>query len=247
MRERAPFAILFVLIAFVLGVISIFLPKGSTGDGSGAIASSIESPIVQVTEAATPRSTLLVIGVDDLGKESPELRALWMVSFRPPERDVLLLGVPIDQTSEDGDSKLQETFGLTAEKQASEAFLRTMLDILPVQPNVVIVMDEVFFGALVDYLGGAFVYEGHLDGTSVIALQNVLAEDAEALLVMQAKVLKALAFNISLLESTPDIEPLLALIPTHCKPSVDPAQLVLLISPLLPLQPETIRVETLSS
>lgn len=248
MRLRSPSAILILcfIVFLSVGILTALLPScsaesgeantqpehtfGNQGEGQPSLSSSL--------------TTILVIGVDELSKENAELTAIWFAHFRPINRAILLQGVPLDMESGgENPSKLSELFYWSPQSGVSADFLNELYKNVPVQPDIVVVMDKTFFSSGVDYLGGVFIGDQRLDGNQVVSFLDLLKQDSLAQVTAQQRVLEALRVNLSIFNNIPDITPLLNLIPEHAYVSVPAAQLVVLVSPLLPLNPESVRVE----
>jgi hypothetical protein len=182
--------------------------------------------------------------MDSLQAPDPELRAIWIATFRPPGRDVFLLGVPVD-FGISGGTTLAGLFRWTPSAGVDATFLAGLRQASPVVPDVILAADQTGFAALVDYMGGVVIDDAALNGSQVVGVLAMLADDPQTSLVAQGQILRALAWQVPNLGPTPDLTPLLALVPEHGYLSVPLSQLVGLISPVLPLQPTSIHVDLL--
>jgi hypothetical protein len=248
MRLRSPAALLILcfIVFLSVGVLTALLPSCSAEEGQansqgGSTFSNQDENQPSVGSALT---TVLVIGVDELSREGAALNAIWFAHFRPINRAILLQGVPLDMdiTGEDP-NVLSDLFYWSPQNGVSAEFLNELYKNVPVRPDILVVMDDTFFSSGIDYLGGVFVGDQQLDGDQVLSIMGLLKQDPQAQVVAQQRILEALRFNLSIFNNIPDITPMLNMIPDHAYVSVPAAQLVVLVSPLLPLNPESVRVE----
>lgn len=231
--------LLLLAVCFTLGLVSALLGRSPAPE---------RAPTPTATGYESPQTTVLIIGVDDLQSDVPVLVALWVATYRLPATDVFLLGVPVDFPAASANpSSLSSLFRFSQQEGVSAEFLQAMADIVPVNPDLVIVLDRHAFAALIDYLGGLELNGAHLDGLEVAAALDILAGDPHALLTAQTRVLLAMTPRASLLGASPDITPLLALIPSHIYLSDSVALAIGLASPLLPIDPSRVHFDQLQS
>ena len=121
--------------------------------------------------------------------------------------------------------------------------MQALYDEVPLSIDVILVIDEFAFAALIDYMGGVSLESGTLDGNQVIGILELVEDQPTAALEVQERVVQALSEKAPNLGSTPDLTPLLALIPGNAFSSIPSLNLVALINPLLPLQPDSIHIQ----
>jgi hypothetical protein len=110
-----------------------------------------------------------------------------------------------------------------------------MDEIAPGEPLAYVIMDEIAFAELIDYLGGTRLNNDIMDGKSATAVLEMLVDQPEAALTMQQIMLTSLADQASKLSSTPELTPLMEQIPAHAYTSLPPAELATIAIPLLPI------------
>lgn len=241
MRSNLSAAAILLLLAvcFTLGLVSALLGRSSQPQ---------TPPTATATVDGVPQASILVLGVDDLQSPNPTLVALWVVTYHLPATDVSLLGVPLDfPAGSPGHASLATRFAFSQPEGVSPEFLEAVSEVLPLTPDLVVVLDRQAFAALVDYLGGLEVNGAHLDGLEVTAALDLLAADPDALLAAQTNLLLALTPRASVLGASPDITPLLALIPDHVHLSHSVPFALGLVTPILPIDPARVHFDRLHS
>jgi hypothetical protein len=93
-------------------------------------------------------------------------------------------------------------------------------------------------------VGGITINGEPLDGRTVIGVLDMLYDQPEASLTMQAQVIGAILVSASDLGSTPELTPLITLIPEHASISQPAPELASLAIPFLPISLEAFEVET---
>jgi hypothetical protein len=252
MRLRSPAAILVLcfIVFLSVGVLTALLPSCSSegGEANSQQENTFSNQGESQPSIGSALTTVLVIGVDQLSRENAELDAIWFAHFRPINRAILLQGVPLDmEIAGEGSSTLSDLFYWSPENGVSAEFLNELYKTVPVRPDILVVMDETFFSSGIDYLGGVFIGDQQLDGVQVLSFMDLLKQDPAAQVIAQKRVLEALRVNLSIFNNIPDITPMLNMIPDHAYVSVPAAQLVVLVSPLLPLNPDSVRVEIIEA
>jgi len=246
MRRRAYIAFLIIiLICFGIGIFSTLL---SSNNGPPSISLDTPTP----TEVPSNR-TLLILGVDQFDNSNPTLYAIWFVIHRIPEEEVVLFGIPLNyEVNGSGTDTLRSIFSWSMEEGVEGVSTRFMNELQTAVPHVnldmVVIMDEIFFSALVDYMGGIPAGDIILPGLEAIAAQRLMTNQPDALLEFQANMLEALRFLLptkdpSMSSSDNGLGPLFDMIPEHCIVPVDPGQLVLQAPRFLFNHPEAIRIE----
>jgi len=246
MPRRPNLLLLFALaiICFALGLLSsrlrgpLSLPGSKTAP---SIAPTEPAPVL--ASAPADQRIILVVGINSL-EEPSQLRCVWYVTYRTPGRNLFLLGLPVDLVPDQNSAKdLRTMFEWSAERGLGAPFLAGLRQVIPFDTDAVILLDDDGFASLVDYVGGLELNGTRLEGPDVKALQTLLAADPEASLSTQAEILKALAARASIIGNTPDLTPLIALLPKHAWVSRTVSELVALAAPLLPLDPNLIHID----
>jgi len=243
---RRPSLALLIIIAgafFLIGLYTAFLqaPQSSTAQTT----SPPEDPTGgSATTNPEVEQTALIVGVDDLTAPDPQLRSLWFVSFRPTAPDLFLLGIPLDAPVE-GDPPLPISahFSLNEQRELSQAFIDALYRTAPLDYQTTLLLDEQGFAGLVDFLGGLPINEAVFSGHEVLGIISLTDGDPAANLALQQRLLAAMAERASQLGEAPEVTSLVELMPTHFRPSVTLNELVGLIAPLMPFQPETTHIE----
>ena len=225
-----------ILLCFGLGILSTLVAQD-------------DDPTPTPTNVSQPneeeRWTFLIIGVDRFDKPDPMLMAIWLAIHRIPEEEVVLLGIPLDYEVVGGEkTALRDIFSLSDRGEVTKRFMDEIESVLPHgKPDAMAIMDEIFFAELVDYVGGVPSGEDIISGQEAVAAQRLLSGEPSALQLMQKRMLEILRFKLPLLDLSTPITSLTDLIPEHCVVTIEPAQLIYMASPLMPIKPETIRIE----
>ncbi|MFP3855415.1 MAG: hypothetical protein ACLFWD_14095 [Anaerolineales bacterium] len=241
---RRPSLALLIIVAgafFLIGLYTAFL--------QGNPAEPNPSRPTQPRTAATiaPKQTertLLVVGVDDLSRPDPELRAIWLLSFRPPSKDLFLLGIPLDLTIPgDPPAPIQEHFSFNQGQGPSETFLEALYRGVPLEANATITLDEAGFAQAIDYLGGVRINDATFSGQEVLGILSMTEGDASASLSLQRRLLNAMSQRAAEVGASPEITPLIELIPDHLHLSTSVNDMVAMMAPALPIQAATTHIE----
>ena len=254
MKSRPAILILLVSLCFCLGVGTVLL--GERGNADFPIPDLFpEGGIAEWFKADSgDQTTVLLLGIDRFDRPDPALRAIWLLAYAPPDPTVRLSGVPANLDLVPGANvALESFFGWTQDGVVAAPFLEAFERALRINVDVVVVMDEYAFGALVDYLGGlpleaemGLPFEGDvLTGPQVLALHNVFEADPESLVGLQASILEGLVPQAARLGPNPDLGPVLALAPDHAQVSINPTQFAVLLSHLLPIEQEAVTIQTI--
>jgi hypothetical protein len=241
-------ALIFLLfLCFGFGLLSVVLQDGGGRPSASPTALGAPSPhAAPTTEPAAPGTAILILGVDDLGKESPRLLAVWLAAHDVAQDQVLLYGIPISAAAPGSEDRpLAALFGWSRNQGLAPEFERSLAGLVPLPYQATVVMDEAAFATAVDVLGGADLGGTRLQGEQVLAFLRLLQTKPEALLAAQAELLLALRPGLQDLGPTPDISQLEALHPEHVHLSLDKQQLAALVAPMLPFEAASIRVGTL--
>jgi anionic cell wall polymer biosynthesis LytR-Cps2A-Psr (LCP) family protein len=153
---------------FVLGLATTILRPRTPSER--AVPTSTRRPRSTEPVQRTPRVTILILGVDSLEADEPELLAVWLASFRPAGKELFLFGFPTNHELPDG-TPLQDAFAAGGDPLES----LNSLTVLPV--DAAIVLDSEGFAELIDFLGGVPTGETNVDGEaalSVLALPRTI-------------------------------------------------------------------------
>ncbi len=164
---------------FALGLASVILRPSSPAVSPVATSAEPSPP------PNAPQSTVLLLGVDDLASEPPQLRAVWLAAHRPPGEAVYLFGLPIDAATPDG-VLLKDAFSWDPDAGPTSEFLSAVATLSPVPLDVVVVLDETAFASLIDFLGGVELEGGKVGGREVLGVMGLLTGDAAASLEASA-------------------------------------------------------------
>lgn len=221
----------------MLGLFSVWL-KSSDIFNQTAPVESISS---------SKQTTLLILGVDDLNVNKPQLMAVWYAAFQLPDKDIFLLGLPITDSTGISDTSLRSLFSWNPISGISPEFEQSLQTRTSLNPDIIIVLDNAAFSTAVDYLGGIQFNGGKLDGSQLITMFNFLENEPAALLSTQQRVLIALAQQAENVGVTPDLTPLTSLIPDHAYISTDLSVLLTRTIPLLPISADSVFIDTLQA
>ena len=258
MKSRSAIILILVSLCFCIGLGTVLLGEQTTASPISSIIRFFPegslSPLLNPERSL--KTTVLILGIDRFDRPDPELRAIWLLTVQPPEKNVILAGVPTNLDLVEGANvTLESFFAWTPDEVVAPPFLEAIERALRVEVDIVVVMDEYAFTSVVDYLGG-LPLEGdlglplddhHLTGQQVLALHTVFASDPDSLVSLQANIIQGLIPQVQKLGANPDLDLLLALLPDHANVSIHEAQLAVLLSHLLPLDPELIEIQVILS
>jgi hypothetical protein len=244
---RRPSLALLIIVSgafFLLGLYSVFVQGGPTPSASSTSGTPSIPGTASPTHGPADQTTILILGVDSLKKNDPTLKAVWYLTYQPPATDVFLLGVPFDLpvTGSPGTS-LQQAFGYSGSDGVSFDFLQGLRASIPLQFGSVVVMDDVGFSAAVDFVGGLKVDQTTFTGEDVLGILSLTADNSKDSLNTQKRVLEGLGSQASKLGQSPDLTPLVDLIPEHIYLSSPLGDLVSQVAPILPVTPEKTHIE----
>lgn len=227
-QQRRPFVVVIVLALFFLaGLVTVLLGSGPAPDGA-------------ITPASNQGETVLILGVDNLSAPQPRLVAVWMATYSPENRDLILLGQPIDRLiCNSPPANLQQLFGWDPGSGLSLAFLAAFK---PSPPDAYVIADETAFATLIDELQGLELDGARLEGDQVVAVLRTLYDKPAGLLSTQEQFLIALSRRAVQTSSQVDLTKLTNLIPGHAYTSVPPQDLLTLYLRLQPLGSSSILV-----
>lgn len=234
--RRTSFRTVLIAVAcgfFLLGLASTIL-KPTASDPAAPRSTPALDTASSTPFAANPQRTVLILGVDSLLGESPELLAVWLASFRPPGREVFLLGLPVDRPVGDG-STLREAFAWSG--APDPAFLDSLSEVTPLPIDIVAALDSQGFSALIDFLGGVPTEGNTVDGAAALSVLTLLRDDPTASLQAQLRLLQALVLQVGGIQPGSDLQPLAALVPDHAYLSLPVSEAIALVAPALPFDP----------
>jgi hypothetical protein len=243
-RSLARVLLPIIVIFFVLGFLSVLVQEPPPQPDT----SSISTPLVVDPERQVPSlepegTILLVLGVDSFESSDPHLLAIWWVQFSSIDRQVALLGLPTDASLDNPEtSSANEDFNFDPANGPSTEFLIGLSEISSQVPDIILVMDEHAFANLIDFMGGAWLEGSNYDGWSIISALQFVQDDPDMALALQASLLVSLSFQIEQLGNSPEITPLMDLVPSHAYISIPPTTLVNLVIPLLPINADNVQI-----
>ncbi|OGO17659.1 MAG: hypothetical protein A2Z14_10130 [Chloroflexi bacterium RBG_16_48_8] len=238
MTRRPPIAVilLVIVICFALGLLNVLLREPE-------VPSSFPTSLPPSPSETAPSSinSILIIGVDDLTRNAPLLRAIWIASNRPTENIIYLHGIPMNTVIPgEQDATLSDVFEWTYQTGISEEFIDHLYEIIPLHPTLTILLDDIAFAKTIDYLGGAEIRGRTLDGESVLTFLSLSWDQPEILIQNQADIIRSIIPKALGLPETPELTELFALIPDHASLSMEISQAVGLILPLRETPSESI-------
>jgi hypothetical protein len=202
------------------------------------------SPIVEspnIDESSANLLSVLIVGVDELTRQDPTLRAVWVMLYDATRERLYLHGIPIDiNTIEGGVITLEDSFRWSLREGLDPDFMDALHQILPLSPDLIVVNDETAFASAVNYLGGVEIEGAELDGESVLAFLSLSWEKPGVLLSNQALLLEALVPRALTSAPSPELTELIELIPEHVYLSLDVTDAVSLLTPLREISPDNI-------
>lgn len=241
---RRPSLALLIIVAgafFLIGLYTAFLQGTPTESGVPTRAPTTPDP---TSPPARAEETILFLGVDELQTSEPTLVAIWFLSFRPPAKDLFLLGIPADLVaSGDPPEALHDSFAFDPQAGPAAGFLDALYRTVPLDVTAIVVLDEVAFATAVDYVGGVTINEATFTGQEVLGILSLSSDSPAGTLTLQKRILGSLAAQAPALGTSPEITELVDLTPEHMYTSKSLNELVGLIAPLLPIQPATTHIE----
>jgi hypothetical protein len=238
MTKRPPFVviILVIIICFVLGILNVFI-----ADPEETVSISDTPFPTQIEATDLPIQSILIIGVDDLRNIKPKLRAIWVAAYRSSDKIIYLHGLSLDTPILSNEaSDLQSNFTYSAQTGPGDQFIKSVHEILPLDPTLTIVLDDIAFAAIVDYLGGIAVQENALNGESVLTFLSLYWDQPKLLLENQATIVRAMIPKALELPESPELTDLFNLVPTHAFLSMDISTTVAKIFPLRDTNPDSV-------
>lgn len=230
MTKKPPLAIIIIVIVlcFALGVLNVFLTKSD-----GPAASATPMPTDPPVETETALRSVLLLGVNRLDIDHPVLRSIWFALFQPGGDTVYLHGIALNASAPDLDpGALHEIFTWDRETGTNETFRRMLFRVLPLTPDLTIVLDDHAFSNAIDYLGGIEFQGTRMDGEGILSIASQSTEEYDLLLGIQSEIIKAMIPEALKLAPSPELTELLNLVPEHADLSLDVNDALALITPL---------------
>jgi hypothetical protein len=238
MSKRPPLAIILIVIivCFALGLLNVLLKEPA--DQPPATTSL--SPTSQTNDTPSINS-ILIVGVDDLQSGDPQLRAIWIAAYRSSEEAIYLHAVPIDAIIPgEKELRLNSTFTWSRQGGLEKNFSEDLYKVIPLSPNLTVVMDDFAFEKIIDYLGGVEINGKTINGQNALAFLSIFWEQPEALLEHQASMLRSLYPKALDLPESPELTELMALNPEHVDLSMEISEAVALLLPLRNTHPDAV-------
>ena len=224
------------IFCFVVGALTVLINLSNSNDTE-------KQGTPTVTGTNSSQKNALIVGVDRLDQPEPQLLSVWLAKFQFPSKEVLLLGFPTNYQASTSSIPISNLFGWTPDSNVNASFIDAIQKAAGVEVDVVLVLDEVGFATLIDYLEGITLTGNFMDGPTVISALRVFYEDPLISLEAQGKVLRALANRVESLGEAPNLTPLFNLIPEHAYTSESPSVIAVSFGLLLPLQSDAIHVQ----
>lgn len=246
MARRPSLALLIVVTGafFLLGLYSVFLQGGQTTQDPTRSANATNVSQGTTVPAESAQTTILILGVDSLQASDPTLKAVWYLTYQLPVTDVFLLGVPTNlQLQPDPSRQLDEAFTWSPDAGVDPSFLVDLKATVPLSFDTWVVIDDTGFASAVDFVGGLKVNGTTFSGQDVLGILSLASSDAKTGLATQKRVLEGLSAQAETVGASPDLTPLVELVPEHIYLTSPLGQFVALISPVLPIKPETTHIE----
>ena len=237
MTKRPPLAVilLVIVICFALGLLNVLLREPEE-------PSSLPTPFLpspSITDS--PIKNILIVGLDDLAKAEPKLRAIWIATYRTSENIIYLHGIPVNAAVPgDDETHLNDVMKWSSKNGLNQEFLDVIFKIIPLHPTLTIVLDDSAFAKTIDYLGGIDIRGNTLDGDSILTFLSLSWDQPEILIRNQADIIRSIIPKALALPESPELTQLLTLIPDHAHLSLDVSEAVGMISPLRETSPESI-------
>ncbi|MEJ2607757.1 MAG: hypothetical protein P8Z41_13915 [Anaerolineales bacterium] len=236
-RETSRIPLLSIAIfCFLVGALSVLINLSNQDN-------TAEKTAAPPTESDASRKTALILGVDRLNQSDPQLLSVWIATFHFPDKEIVLYGFPTDLQSSASPIPLANSFGWSPDNGVDGNFLAAVQKSTGVEPDVVLILDEVGYASLIDYLEGITLTGNYMDGPTVISALRVFYDDPLISLEAQSKVLRALAERVEILGGSPNLTPLFNLIPEHAYTSESPSVVAVTFGLLLPLRSDAIHIQ----
>jgi hypothetical protein len=140
----------------------------------------------------------------------------------------------------DNTTNLESLFSHSSQLGPGSDFLNGIREVLPLDPTLTIVLDDIAFAEIVDYLGGIEVQGNSLDGESVLTLLSLNWDQPKLLLENQAAIVRALIPKALDQPESPELTDLFNLVPSHAFLSMDISTTVAKIYPLRETSPDSV-------
>lgn len=255
MRSKTPatYILFLIFVCFSAGVLSVVLRPDQLLTSLKPPDSPTPSPTPGGNSAELPlfvddgTITILILGVDRIADPEGKLLAVWLLTFHPPNKELTVLGLPLDLPIATDQPSIAESFDLWNPPDYGAGFINQLNAFAPSPLYGFVALDEHGFAALLDYFGGVDLDDQLLEGSSVIGSLRLTYENPQASLRLQSRILESLRTRVNQIGSTPELTQLTSLSPIHAYTSPSPPELATLAIPLLPLHPENITITTYPS
>lgn len=115
----------------MLGVAGVFLRRPHPGAPPASATPSISLASPAAGTQSSPQTTILILGLSGVSDDTARLESIWFASFRLPNTEVYLHGVPLDARRASSGRALSEVFSWSPKKGASAAFLEDLAIVAP--------------------------------------------------------------------------------------------------------------------
>lgn len=182
--------------------------------------------IQKVSPLPTPsngQQNILVIGVDDLGRENPRLVGMWLVIYFPSKPTITFVPIyPEPQRTTLAESlPFARSFKLDTEGTPHVDFLN-LLRQEQIWWNGYVLLDETAIAEAVDFFGSEKVNDGEIfNGKKILIASTSSWGDTSQTIDNQTNLIRQLCSQMSYLDADTDIKPILNLIPSHIRTNMN--------------------------
>jgi hypothetical protein len=236
-RTAIPLVLLLITASFMLGVASVL--AGHTGRAIPQVSPALPS----TSPIPDAQTSILILGVDQLDASAPRLLAIWLLTYRQPASSAFLLGLPLDFVPASGGRTLEQRFSYNKTTTPPASFLQAIGETFPLPLDAIVLLDQQAYATVIDFAGGIELNGSRLTGQQVISVLSLVEDDPRSLLRTQEQLLQAMALRAPGPASSPDIAPLLSLLPDHASLSVSVSTFTNLLMPVLSLDPQDIHID----
>jgi hypothetical protein len=165
---------------------------------------------------------LLIIGVDRLNVQDPDLESIWLLGYFPNKPHISLVPVYPSPPSPSlhGQAEIIRSIHLTADGHPSPELVR-FLRKEHIWWNGHVILDATGMIELVDLLGGVQIGGQQLNGALAVSSFPPPSEDLPAALTGQTRLLRGMCSQIRQLDPSVDLRKLLNLMPNHLQTDID--------------------------
>jgi len=203
--------------------------KFPSGEPARVHTSNIKPSANPITALPDGERILLIASVDKLERSEPQLRSLWLLTYYPNDLPIQLLPIyPANTTDHHPiQSRIVETFAIVKENgitKLSPGFL-SQLDEYDFWLSGYILIDDQAGSTFINLIGGLPTDNGIKSGEQIISMLPGLDAPDDAY-DQQALLLSQLCITFSQLQTPPQWDQILRLIPDHIISDIHPDRLL---------------------